>query len=467
MKLLNINITKTIKRNAIMIASAFFAFLLIFNLILYYVVTYQLTSVLDAKISHEIEHIESAFKIVNDSLVIVRPSEFDEADLVLLNDNPFFLQIYSPAGQIYLQSKNLKIFGPVPLSFPEFIEFEFFENTSTEKELVRTGYKKLFSDNGLQIGYMQLSTRRLRIVEVTKNIFYYNILLLPFVFVIIVSISIIISKKTFQPINNIIEIADKITVSNLKERLTLDTDPNDELSKLKTTLNNLFARLENQILQISSFSDNASHQLLTPLTIIKAELDGLTSSEKLNSTASESATIIKDQTDRMTKIINSLLILARADKARLKSNFVFNLSNSIAELQLNVTNYFRVNFEIEEGIYLKGNIEHFNIALGNIIENALKYSGESSVKVTATNANYLCRIKVYDNGIGIDDKEKDKVFDRFYRSSNAEDLFIKGYGLGLSLAKSIINSMGGEISIENNHPQGSIFTIELKSVRLD
>ncbi|KAF0150965.1 MAG: sensor histidine kinase [Ignavibacteria bacterium] len=450
-----------------MIASAFIAFLLIFNVILYFVITFQLTAVLDAKISHEIEHIASAFRIKNNSIEIIRQSEFEESALVELNDNPFFLQIYSKNGKIILQSENIKMFAPVRLSFPTFNTFEYFENTETIREVVRTGYRKLFNEHGVFVGFLQLSARKLRIDTAIKNIFFYNVLLLPFLLVIIVVISVIISKKTFQPLNAIIETADKITATNLKEKLVLDSDPHDELSKLKLTLNNLFSRLENQIQQISSFSDNASHQLLTPLTVINSELELLLKSQAFDQHSNDSIKIIKEQSDRMTLIIKSLLILARDEHARTNCNSVFNLNSAVEEILKSSTKKTRVKSIIAESIYIKGNVEHFIIALSNIIENALKYSSDSPVTITASNNNNNCKIKVIDSGIGIAEADKSKIFDKFFRSNDVENLGVKGYGLGLSLAKSIINSIGGEISLEDNSPKGSIFIISLKSVRFD
>jgi len=169
----------------------------------------------------------------------------------------------------------------------------------------------------------------------------------------------------------------------------------------------------------------------------------------------------------MTQIIKSLLILARVDKARVNSNAVFNLHTSIDNLIKPSLQTNQVKFIVDREIYLKGNVDHFVIALGNIIDNALKYSDNSPVTVTATNDKYNCVIKVIDLGIGIKSEDKPKIFDRFFRSSSAEDLGLNGYGLGLSLAKSIINSMNGEIQVQDNYPQGSIFIISLQSVRFE
>jgi len=460
--------TKTIRRNAVLIATAFFTFLLVFNILLYFLITYQLTSVLDSKIRHEIEHIWSSFEIKNNSLHIIRPSEFEESDLVKLNDNPFFLQIYSVAGQMHLQSENIRYFDKIPLSFPEFSSVEYFENTQTTNELVRTGYRKLFNKDKLLIGYMQLSARRLRLVSALENIFYYNLLLMPLIFIIIVIVSVYISKKTVKPINSIIKTANRISAINLKERLEFDTEPEDEMSKLKSTLNNLFERLENQIHQISAFSDNASHQLMTPLTAINAELDYAINKDISDDELKQSLLIAREQSDRLVAIIKSLLIMARAGKDNYNNNYVFLLDSLIDKYIRPVFSNYNLQFLIQKDIYIRGREENFTIVLQNLIDNAIKYSDHNSiVTVASIQKGNKAEIIISDNGIGIPDDEKNKVFERFYRSKHTEELGITGYGLGLSLVKSITLSMNGTIELLDNTPSGTKVKVVLPALTVE
>ncbi|MCL4550113.1 MAG: HAMP domain-containing histidine kinase [Bacteroidetes bacterium] len=460
--------TKTIRRNAVLIATAFFTFLLVFNILLYFLITYQLTSVLDSKIRHEIEHIWSSFEIKNNSLHIIRPSEFEESDLVELNDNPFFLQIYSVAGQMYLQSENIRYFDKIPLSYPEFSSVEYFENTQTTNELVRAGYRKLFNKDKLLIGYMQLSARRLRLVSALENIFYYNLLLMPLIFMIIVIVSVYISKKTVKPINSIIKTANRISAINLKERLEFDSDPEDEMSKLKSTLNNLFERLENQIHQISAFSDNASHQLMTPLTAINAELDYAIKKDISDEELKQSLIIAREQSERLVAIIKSLLIMARAGKDNYNNNYVFLLDSLIDKFIRPLFSNYNLQFLIQKDIYIRGREENFTIVLQNLIDNAIKYSDHNSIVTVASIQNgNKTEIIISDNGIGIPDDEKSKVFERFYRSKQTEKLGITGYGLGLCLVKSIILSMNGTIDIFDNIPSGTKIKIILPALAIE
>ncbi|OGU81481.1 MAG: hypothetical protein A2254_03335 [Ignavibacteria bacterium RIFOXYA2_FULL_35_9] len=106
--------------------------------------------------------------------------------------------------------------------------------------------------------------------------------------------------------------------------------------------------------------------------------------------------------------------------------------------------------------------------LDNLLDNAVKYSNSiSQIKVTLKKFNGNIDLRVSDSGIGIPQGEKDKVFEKFFRTEKADELGIKGFGLGLSVAKSIITQMSGNIYVEDNYPRGSIFTIRLPEVRVE
>ena len=137
--------------------------------------------------------------------------------------------------------------------------------------------------------------------------------------------SILLAKKSYHPINKIIELANKISATNLSERLEYEANPNDELGRLNETLNSLFNRLENQIDQISHFTDNASHQLMTPLTAIKTELEYILKREHPIDEYKETCNILKSQTDRMISMVKTMLIMSRGCNKCTKSKNVFQL----------------------------------------------------------------------------------------------------------------------------------------------
>jgi signal transduction histidine kinase len=440
----------------------------VFDFLLYYLITTELTSVLDSKINHEIEHVSSSFYVIGDSIIITRPSEFQEKDLVEIYDNSFFLQIYKNNGRRILLSDNVISFGAIDIAFPEFDSPVYFTNTKTPKEVLRSGYKNLFNEKGEKIGYLQISARRIFLESALGNLFLYNLIILPFVLLIVIVASIVISKKLVKPIYSIISTANRISAFELRQRLPLEDDPQDEMEQLKITLNNLFERLETQVKEISSFADNASHQLMTPLATLISEIDFILKRNEISSDIKSSLIIMKEQTARIQKIVSSLLMMARAEKNRNVKNLVFSLNslinNSIKPFYLDNT----IEYQIEDEIFLRGNAEYFFIAIQNIIENAIKYSPPNSkIKFQCQKDGEKIVISISDEGIGIPDNEKTRIFERFYRGENVEKLGTKGTGLGLSLSRTIITSMGGSIGIKDNMPQGTIVIINLPLVKMD
>lgn len=460
-KLFNITLSATVVKNAATLAAVITTLYILFNIFSYTLLKYYLNSNLDSKINHEIENIYNSIKYSQDSIIIIRPSEFNESDLTSLTEDPFFLQIYSTNGKILLQSKNIKLFTTIDLRYPSFGDEYFYEDYASGKGELRTGYKKIYDEKGVHTAFLQLSSHKSAFNKIIRDIILFHLLTFPFVLVIILVISLIISKKTFAPVNKIIELAGKISATHLHERLSYKADPADELGKLRETLNNLFERLEKQIKQISAFSDNASHQLMTPLTALSSELEYLLRHEHNVEEYKKSMVVLKEQTERMIQIVKTLLLIAKDSKTNIDQKTVFNFSKMITEQIKENYKSHRIEVDVDDEIYLRGRPDYFMMALQNMIDNALKYSSDDWVTIYSRKVNGKVILRVEDFGIGIEDAEKEKVFERFYRTEKVEQLGIKGYGLGLSLAKSIILSMQGTIEIQDNQPQGTIFIITL------
>ena len=461
-----IHLTKTVKRlafwNAMVMLGLYFAFIFFTFTITNYVVTDNL----DIRLKHEIEHILNSLDIVSDSLIILNTTELNEPSYASLGDEAFLLQIYDLEGKVFVRSKNLEQFSGYLLGFPNNFDPYYFEDLLFNNTDLRIVYKQLFNKDYKHIGYIQLGAVKSGMNYITKKLLLFNLITLPLVIVIIIILSVFLAKKSYERLNNIIDLAKKISATNLNERLTFEADPNDEIGKLRDTLNSLFNRLEKQINQISQFTDNASHQLMTPLTTLKTELDYLSKKKRSVDEYKESIAIFKEQTDRMIKIVKTMLILSRDCKDCSDKKSVFELSNLIKNELINIYKNRNVKFDIIGKIYLRGKAEYFSIVLQNLVDNALKYSDDKEVRVTATADEEFVEIIVADKGIGIPDSEKERIFERFYRGAFTQNNTKEGYGLGLSLVYSIVTSMGGEIVIRNNDPAGTKFIIKLPIVKL-
>jgi signal transduction histidine kinase len=407
------------------------------------------------------EKVSKSFYVENDSLIITNYSEFNESDFVYLTESPFFLQVYDFNKKILLQSKNLRYFHEIEISIIEFNVLMFFHDELSFNNNLRVAYQKLYNNNQEHIGFIQLSTLKDRFAQVFENLILVNAAIFPIALILIFIASLWIANKSFAPVRKIIEVADKISASNLSERIHFHSDPQDDLTKLKNTLNNLFDRLESQIKQMSEFTDNASHQLMTPLTALNTELEYQikvhSNSKEILSPLKE----LKETTNQMISIVKALLILSKDAKSISNNNSVFNLSNLLNNKLAAFYKQQNLNINSENNLYLRGSEEFFLIAIQNIVDNAVKYSNNKIVNISAKLSEHNLIIQISDCGVGIPDAEKEKIFERFFRGMQAENLGVKGYGLGLSLAQFIINAMNGEIDVLPNYPTGSIFSIKL------
>lgn len=459
--------TETVKRFTLWNVGIFLLILIAFNIFIILITHFILNENLDVRLEHEAENIMKSFKLNNDTVTIIDKKEFEESDLNKITAHPFFLQVYSESGKILLKSSNINLFGALPLNSRRNFDDFLFEDINVYGKSLRVGYYPLIDKSTKKAAYLQLATFKEEYSSILDQIILFNLFSFPLIIIIVVIASFFLAKNSINPINKIIETAKNISASNLSLRIEHTASSVDELGKLRDTLNSLFERLEKHIKQISRFTDQASHQLMNPLTAIKTELEFILKKDRTIEQYKETLQLMQGQADKMISITKTLLIIARADKAMTGYKNLFNVSrvlgNTITESFANSN----INLNIQEDIYLKGDSEIFKLVVENLIDNAVKYSNGELVKVTLKTSDGLSQIEVADLGIGISDEEKKNVFERFYRSEKVEKLGIKGYGLGLSLVKSIVIQFGGTIKIEDNIPKGTKVKISIPSVEIE
>lgn len=210
------------------------------------------------------------------------------------------------------------------------------------------------------------------------------------------------------------------------------------------------------------FISDASHELKTPLTIISANADVL--AEEIGS--NKWLEYIKSQTERMNILVNDLLNLTRLENKT--SDFIcndFNLSKAIESTALPFEcqafeMHKKFEIDIQENLEINGSEQHIKQMAAIFIDNALKYSNEDgTVRITLKSQGDKKILSVYNTGSGIKDSEKDKIFERFYRIDNSRARTTGGYGLGLAIAKSIIDRHKFKISIDNIEGESICFNI--------
>ena len=225
-------------------------------------------------------------------------------------------------------------------------------------------------------------------------------------------------------------------------------------------------KLENMRKQ---FVANVSHELKTPLTLIKGFIETLMITEDLNvDTKNRFLTIMDNETTRLTRLIDDILLLStvenktkkKVEKVNLFEVFkeVYEISNHIAEKK-----NIKIDYEFEnEDVSIMAYCGYVRQILQNIIENAIKYTGEDGyVEIKEYIRNNTIFIEVKDNGIGIPKEDIDRIFERFYRVDKARSRSVGGTGLGLAITKHMVISLNGDVKVESELGVGSKFTIEL------
>ena len=206
---------------------------------------------------------------------------------------------------------------------------------------------------------------------------------------------------------------------------------------------------------------------MNPLTAIRTEIEYLLKRERSSEEYKEALVKLSTQADSMISIVKTLLVIAKSGKLKSEPRTIVNLSRLIKNDIYNNFRENRIQLEIEENLYAKGEQEKYLMLLQNLLHNSVKYSPYGGdIKLTARKIESNIILQVEDYGIGIEDDEKEFIFKKFYRSDRAEKLGIKGFGLGLSLVKSIVDEASGAIEILNNKPSGTIFKVTLPLIDL-
>ena len=228
-----------------------------------------------------------------------------------------------------------------------------------------------------------------------------------------------------------------------------------------------------QLRQLNSmrrdFISNLSHELRTPVSVIRANSETLLDGDLENKKDAKTfAKAILHNSERLSLMVSDLIDLSRIEYGDLKLNIQrIDLNHFINEFISSIENLtkkkdIQVIYEQSNKNWIKADIQALERIMNNLIDNAFKYSEKGSIIIISTEkvANYL-KIMIADSGSGISDEDKEYIFDRFYRTASARASENKGSGLGLSIVKNLVNSLNGEVGIESRKPKGSIFWFTL------
>ena len=279
------------------------------------------------------------------------------------------------------------------------------------------------------------------------------------------------SRRALQPVDALTRAAQTIGIENLSQRLEVPA-AGDELQRLSETWNGMLERLEAAVKRLSQFTADASHELRTPITLIRATAELTLRRERSAETYREALKHIMDETDRTARLIEDLLSLARADAGLpgwpLDRVELTPLVRDVCEQGqiLAQERQLEISTEApEQPVYVDANDPALRRLLLLLVDNALKYTpagGHITVSVALDSSGPT--VTVSDTGIGIPDAALPHVFERFYRVDESRNREAGGAGLGLSIAQWIAERHHARLEAESVVGQGSAFRVRFPQV---
>jgi heavy metal sensor kinase len=277
----------------------------------------------------------------------------------------------------------------------------------------------------------------------------------------------LLARRALKPVDRMAEAARRISAEHLAERL-MDPGGGDEMSKLAHTLNEMLGRLDESFNQIRRFSADASHELQTPLTILKGEVEVALRSPRSPEEYQRTLKSALEEIDRIARLVDELLLLARADAGVLRMDRkTVDLSQVVEEIYdqgkvLAASRDINLLIGQMEPLFIRADAERLRRLLLNLLDNGIKYTPAGGrVRLSLQREGKWAILKIEDTGIGLSPEDQERIFDRFYRSAEARSRSAGGYGLGLCIARSIAEAHGGRIEVISTPGLGSTFSVFL------
>lgn len=269
------------------------------------------------------------------------------------------------------------------------------------------------------------------------------------------------SGFTLSPIHRMTQTAQTIGDERDFTRRVNYTGPQDEVGQLASTFNSMLSRLQDAFQKVEhslemqrNFVADVSHELRTPLTTLRGNL-GLMRRDLPPEEKTDIVNDMVDESDRLIRLVNELLLLARADTGRSLAKEALDASAVLEETcrqARQLDSQRQINLDVPENLSILGDRDAFKQVTLILLDNALKHSS-GNINVTAKQMGKQVEIRVQDFGEGIPADKLEHVFDRFYRGDDTST--IPGFGLGLPIAKALVEAQGGEIILESEVGKGS------------
>lgn len=379
------------------------------------------------------------------------------------------VQVFDTDGNIIAASKSAQDITEIPKKFISVLQGRSRFDTATTFVRPGTINLRIFTApvfESEKVAYIvQVSSPLTSIQAALNNLKVTLFVLLPITVLATGIVGAFLAKVTLRPVDNMIRQIHQIRAENMNLKIEVPRTK-DEIEELAKTFNGMLRRLERAFTSQKKLFEDLSHELKTPLTVLKGEFEVALKKARSPQEYEEALKSALEEVDNLTHLAENLLMLARFDtketlpvirKLDLKEVVagVVNSVRSLSELK-----NIKMSFTYDSGALVEADEDQLRTLFHNIIDNAVKYTPEHGhIDVSVGKDKISARVRISDTGIGIAKEDLAHVFERFWRVDKSHAT--GGFGLGLSIAKSIAESHGGGITVESMPSRGATFTIRL------
>lgn len=366
---------------------------------------------------------------------------------------------------IYDEDGNI-VNGAIPFEFASEISFE----NEVVQEKVFNGDKHLTYAKQIQgqdgslyhiVGVISIANESVLLNSVTKT----NLILIAILIIVAALGGYLILRQAFNPVEKIRNTAKSISESrDLSQRIALQGGK-DEIHRLADTFDEMLGKIEKTLNKEKQFTSDVSHELRTPVSVISSECEYTLECVQTLDEAKESVLSIKQQTDKMSKLISELLAISRMDKETmditLENVDVSELLNFVCDEQEEIqTGNIILNRHIMPDVCIETDSMLLARIFINLITNSYSYGKENgTIEVSLLEREKEVIVQIFDDGIGISEENLPKIWERFYQVNTSRTNTDGSMGLGISMVKLIADKLGIGISVESKPGEGTIFTL--------
>jgi heavy metal sensor kinase len=436
----------------------------IFGLGMWAILRHNLYDIADDALESQIDDVQSLLKAQKPGAT---PAEIQEqlVKTYSLEHSGDYLQIQDQQGLWIYRSAFFKS-REVAAADPKDLQEPLYEDRRLDRKSFRFLSEVLNIDGRRYI--VQIGVGDGDVLETLSLFRQYLLLFAPFLLLAASGGGYWLSRRALKPVDALVRTAQNITGMNLSSRLE-HLETGDELQRLSDTLNEMLSRIESAFLKVSQFTADASHELRTPIALIRTEAEIALRKSRDEAEYREALWHVLSEAERTSTLIESLLALARADAGRESLNLK---STDLRKIVLDAVQDWRPrilagNLSFEETItdaslFVVGDATALSRLLNIVFDNAVKYTPPpGTITLTLKETDPYATITIRDTGIGISDDDQGRIFERFYRADKARSCELGGSGLGLAIAKWIVEQHRGRMKIESSPANGSAFVIEL------